>query len=124
MNSEGAALALEHDPIVARWVVVRAHPAWIINKLRRLMPSGHSFQILREPGFFSIGMGDSRGMSEEAIAYVEALLKVYIAPARLRPWCRLFIGRASMHGSAQAGGITLTSRFKTDSESQRGHVYG
>jgi hypothetical protein len=123
MNSEGAALALEHDPIVARWVVVRAHPAWIINKLRRLMRSGNSFQILPEPVFFSI-MGDASGRSEEAIAYVDALLKVYIAPARLRPWCRLFIGRASMHGSAQAGGITLTSRFKTDSESQRGHVYG
>jgi hypothetical protein len=106
MNSESAAQALEHDPIVARWVVVHAHPAWIINKLGGLMPSGNSFQILPEPGFFSIGMGDSRGMSEEAIAYVEALLKVYIAPARLRPWCRLFIGRASVHGSAQAGGIT------------------
>ena len=52
MNSEGAAAqALEHDPIVARWVVVRAHPAWIINKLRRLMPSGDSFQILPSPVF-------------------------------------------------------------------------
>jgi hypothetical protein len=100
--SEGAAQALEHDPIVARWAVVRAHAAWIMNKRRRLMPSGNSFQILPESVFVSIGMGDSSGTSGEAIAYVEALLKVYIAPARLRPWCRLFIGRASVHGSAQA----------------------
>ena len=92
MNSKGAAQALEHDPIVAKWVVVRAHPAWIINKLRRLMPTGNSFQILPESGIFSIGMADLSGMSKEAIAYVEALPKVYIAPARLRPWCRLFIG--------------------------------
>jgi len=60
MNTEGAAQALEHHPILARWVVVRAYPAWIINKLRRLMPSGNSFQILLEPGIFVHQCTDQR----------------------------------------------------------------